>query len=238
MAIAAKTLTAQNAPITDAQILYYKNTQYGINLNSFGHSGLQLRYGWHKTGTKTDFIETELARIKHPKEVRRAGISENPNRYTFGRLNVAFFWRNGYGRTINITERPYKNALGLNFIYSGGINMALLKPVYLDIFYPDDFRGGGYINSEKYDPEKHTNIYQIYGNSSFFSGLGETKLHVGAYGRAALAVEWGNMPDEYKILEAGITVDAFRKGLPLMAFVPADQYFIGLYIAYCRGSKK
>ena len=229
---------SQNAPITEPQLMYLKHIQFGVNTNTFRMGGVQFRYGWHKTGTVFNHFESELCRIKHPKEIRRSGFTEQPSQYSYGRMNMVFFWRNGFGQTINITERPYKNALGLNFVYTVGASMAILKPVYIDVFYPyTDGSPNGYLVSEKYDPEKHQDIFRIYGNSSIFAGLGETKAQIGGYGRSGLQVEWGQYPDETRSLEAGITVDAFLNGLPMMAKQTYDSRFVGFYLAFNWGYK-
>jgi hypothetical protein len=229
---------SQNAPITEPQLMYLKHIQFGANANTFRMGGVQFRYGWHKTGSVFNHFESELSRIKHPKEIRRSGFTEQPSQYSYGRMNMVFFWRNGFGQTINITERPYKNALGLNFVYTVGASMAILKPVYIDVFYPyTDGSPNGYLVSEKYDPEKHQDIFRIYGNSSIFAGLGEAKAQIGGYGRGGLQVEWGQYPDETRSLEAGITVDAFLNGLPMMAKQPYDNRFIGFYLAFNWGYK-
>jgi hypothetical protein len=129
--------------------------------------------------------------------------------------------------------------VGLNFVYSIGASAALLKPVYIDVYYPyTDGRPGGYLASEKYDPEKHQDVFRIYGNSSSTTGLSETKLTLGGYGRAGLQVEWGPYPDETRSLEGGVTVDAFSKGIPIMAHSNADQLFYGFYVAFNWGKKK
>ncbi len=230
---------AQNAPITEPQLFYTKSNLVGVNLNSFKFGGIYYRAGWHKTGTRLNHYELEICRIKHPKEVRRTAFSENPNQYTFGRENLVFFLRNGFGQTITISERPYRNAVGLNFVYTIGATVAFLKPVYLDIYYTsNDGSGKNYLVSEKYDPEKHKDIYRIYGNSSFTTGIGETKLKLGACGKAGLQVEWGPYPDETRSIEAGITLDAFSQGIPIMAHTNADQLFLGLYVAINWGKKK
>ncbi len=231
----------QNAPLVEPQLMYTQSNQYSISMNSFNTKwgGLYFRHGWHKTGTQLNHYEIDIERIKHAKEVRRSGFSDNPNQYQFGRLNVVFFLRNGMGQTVIITDKPYKNAVGLNFVYSIGSTIAFLKPVFIEVYYPyEGGKTGGYLVSEKYDPEKHTDVYKIYGNSSFGSGLSETKLVFGGYGRSGLQVEWGPYPDETRSLEAGITVDAFSKGLPIMAHSNYDQVFYGFYIAFNWGKKK
>lgn len=232
---------AQNEAITEPQLLYRKRIQFGMNLNSTGLGGINFKYGWHKTGRIKNMLDVEFARIRHSKEKRIYGKDENPRQYTFGRLNMAFFLRTGYGQNIAITERPYKNAASLHFNYSVGVTTAILKPVYLDIqkIVADPGQiSRRYIVSERYDPDVHTDQSNILGNASFTDGLGQLTFTPGAYGRASLAVEWGQYPDEFKSLEAGIVVDGFMKPLPLMAFVPKDYYFCSLFLAFTFGFNK
>jgi hypothetical protein len=229
--VSAKLTLAQNVLVTEPQLMYLKTQQFGISLNSFGLGGLNYRHGWHKSGKAQSHFETELVRVKHPKEVRRSGFSDNPVKYSFGRQNMVFFWRTGLGQTKVITERPYKNALGLNFVYTIGANVALLKPIYLDVYYPNETGFSGFLVSEKYDPEKHKDIFRIYGNSNFFTGIGETSFRLGGHGKAGLSVEWGHFNDDYKMLEAGITLDVFGSGLPMMVNLPEKNIFVGLYIS-------
>lgn len=230
---------SQNNPITAPQLMYTRSDVFGANRNSFNGLGLYYRLGWHKTGKEQNHWEIEFARIKHPKEVRRQGFSENPSQYTFGKLNTVFFMRNTLGQTIAITERPYKNAIGFSFVYSLGITTAFLKPQYLEVYYPDDnLRNTGYLVSEKYDPAKHTDIFRIYGKSSFMRGVSETQLQLGFGGKAGFQVDWSDYPDEIRGIEAGITLDGFLNGVPIMAKSGPDRLFYGFYLAYNWGSKK
>ena len=78
--------------------MYLKHIQFGANANTFRMGGVQFRYGWHKTGSVFNHFESELSRIKHPKEIRRSGFTEQPSQYSYGRMNMVFFWRNGFGQ--------------------------------------------------------------------------------------------------------------------------------------------
>jgi hypothetical protein len=229
---------AQNQAIEEPQLFYRKRIQLGGNLNSSGLGGINFKYGWHKTGTRKNMLDIEFARIRHPKETRIYGQSETPQQYTFGRLNMAFFLRTGYGQTVFITERPYKNAVQLNFNYAVGLTTAFLKPIYLDIFYPNTDGIGGYVVPERYDPAKHDNQSRIFGNSSFFQGINNTTAKFGAYGRASMSIEWGEYPDEFHTIEAGMTLDVFPDRLPLMAYKPKTPYIFNLFIGYQFGWNK
>lgn len=228
---------AQNDAIVESQLLYMKRTQFGMNLNSTGLGGINFKMGWHKTGRINNMLDFDLSRIRHLKETRIYSIvSDNPRQYTFGRLNMAFFLRVGYGQNIAITERPYKNAASLHFNYSVGLSTAILKPIYLDILKNES--GHALVVSERYDPAIHFNPYMIMGNASFMDGMNQLTFVPGGYGKCSLAVEWGQYPDEFKSLEAGFTVDAFSKPLELMAFTSADYLFFTMFIEYTFGFNK
>lgn len=227
---------AQNAPIMDGGLLYYKDNNLGFNLNSFGGGGIYYRHGWHKTGNKKNYLESEIAYLRHPKEVWRYGFQNNPNSYTYGRLNFVYFWRNSIGQKIELTERSYKNALGLNFVYSVGITTALIKPAFIDYFAPN-LDGTSTLVSERYDPNIHSEEYRIFGNGPFLSGFGDMDVKIGLFGRAGLNIEYGQYPDEYKSLEAGVSFDAFNDKIAMLAKAEQYQYFPSLYIAFNFGWK-
>lgn len=229
---------AQNQAILETTLFYRTSHQFGLNLNSSGLGGLMYRRAWHKTDKIKRVLDIELLRVRDPKEYRIYGASDNPQQYTFGRLNMAFFFRTGYGNTIKLTDRPYKNAVGLSFNYHYGISTALLKPIYLDVFYPYLDRSGGLVKVERYDPQIHTNPSLIFGNASFFTGMSNTAAYFGGYGRASLAIDWGQYPEDFHTLEAGFTIDYFPDRLPLMAKTPERDLFFLLYLGYTFGMNK
>lgn len=232
---------SQNVAITEPQLMYRKMLQYGLNLNSTGIGGLNFRYGWHKTDRIRELLDFEVARIRDPKETRVYGASDNPQRYTYDRLYMAFFIRTGYGRSIMITDRPYKNALGLHFNYNVGLTTALLKPIYIDYLEITYDNGGNpktYVNSVRYNPDIHNNPLNILGNSPFFYGISNTMARFGAYARTSLSVQFGQYPDEFYVIEGGISLDAFPDPLPLMANLPRRSLFPVLFLGFSYGLNK
>ncbi len=57
------------------------------------------------------------------------------------------------------------------------------------------------------------------------------------FGRVGLSIEYGQYPDEYKSLEAGITFDAFNETLPMLIKTEQIQFFPALYLAFNFGWK-
>lgn len=232
---------AQNQAIVEPQLMYRKQMQFGINLNSTGIGGLNYRLGWHKTDAIKNILEFELARVRDSKETRVYGASENPQRYTYDRIHMAFFLRTGVGRSTRITERMYKNAISLHVNYNVGITTAFLKPIYIDylvIEYDKNGLGSSYVTQMRYNPNIHTSRENILGNSSFFYGIGNTLMRWGGYGRASLAVQFGQFPEEFHLIEAGCSVDYFPNPLPLMANRPERDLFFVLFLGYTYGLNK
>lgn len=233
---------AQNDLIKETEMIYYRDNQIGglFSTNSSGFiPGFFYRYGWHKTGSSKNIFETELAFANHPKEDSRyTKYSDNPSKFSYGRINYVFFLRNGFGRKLELTERPYRNSVSLNLVYSAGLSLALLKPVYIDVLKPSDNGFTNFVVPERYDPNKDYDIFDIYGNSSFFYGISETSIRPGAYGRMGLSIEYGQYPTKYTSIECGVTFDAFNKGLPMMAKLSEEQYFFGVYLALTTGWKR
>ncbi len=238
----ALTAVAQNDLITEPTLLYRKRIQYGANLNSATLGGLNFKYQWQKTALLKNGFDLELARIRHPKEERVYGQSDNPKQYTPGRINMAFFLRTGYGQNVFITTRDYKNAVSLHYNYSFGVTTALLKPIYIDVFkLSQDPFGQDYIATEKYDPvNTHTTPYTIYGNATFTRGFNEMTARVGGHFKNSLSVEWGEYPDAFNSLEAGFCVDVFAQPLPLMAdeLAKNKQLYFTLFLGFTFGQNR
>lgn len=202
---------------------------YGINLKSSRYIG----QGKHR------FFELDLLSMKHPKEIRvRSNSFQSPGSYIYGKLNNTFFLRTGYGQRISLGKKLYKSMVSVDASFSAGPSIALLKPVYLEIFYPfPDLPDGGYLSSERYDPKKHVRQEDIFGASAFTRGLGQLSARAGGYVKASLVFDWGDYGDQVQAIEAGIVVDAFPNKLPMMVFAENKNVFTTLYICLNFGNR-
>lgn len=228
--------------LVEPTLMMRKRIQYGMNLNSAELGGLNFRYGWQKTATIKNQLDIELARLRHPKEERVYGQSENPDKYTPGRINMAFFFRTGVGQNLFITDRNYKNSVSLHYNYVLGVTTALLKPIYIEVLKPSpNSPTEAIVATERYDPVvEHIFPLAIYGNAPFSRGLNEITPRLGGYFKNSLAVEWGEYPDEFKSIEAGFCIDLFPRELPLMApeLTKNQALFFTLYLGFTFGQNK
>ena len=101
-------------------------------------------------------------------------------------------------------------------MYSGGLSLAVLKPVYLEIIESTPSPSEFVLTEQRYDPNNDTPA-NIYGGASVFDGLGELTFHPGVYGRFGFNFDYGKRHDMVKGIETGIEIDAYPQQIPIMA---------------------
>jgi hypothetical protein len=200
--------------------------------------GINLKQGRRLNENNWRVISFDLLSMKHPKEfrVRSTGFS-SPGSYIFGKLNSAFFVRGGIGIKKNLSGKLYRNTISASVQIEGGPVLGLLKPVYLEIYHSAPDLQNGYLLSERYNPDVHTDQSVIFGNSRFGKGLGDTKARAGAYVKAGLQLDWSDFPDHLQSIELGISVDMFPQHLPIMAYAANKNVYGSLYICINLGNR-
>ncbi|HEX5001060.1 MAG TPA: hypothetical protein VFW78_01060 [Bacteroidia bacterium] len=207
----------------------------GLNIHSAGW-GFDFRRGKNLTVNKKRMFELEVVNIKHPKEVKSVNpYYDNAKSFFYGKLNTLTAVRFAIGQQQVLFNKAEKNGVEVRLNYTGGLSLGLAKPIYLNIVKTNSV-GDSYLVVEKYDPEKHF-VDDIYGRASFTNGLGEMKPYPGFFGKLGLSFEYGSNFQSVKMLEAGITVDAYGKKVPIMAFAENSQVYFNFYINILYGKK-
>jgi hypothetical protein len=216
--------------------LLRKEFSAGINIHSSGW-GIDFRRGRNLTVSKKRMLDIEFVGMHHPKEIKSVNpYYENSKAFVFGKLNSMMVLRTGYGLQRVIASKAEWGGVEIRLNTTGGFSLGLLKPVYLNIIR-EDYPNPRYIISvEKYDPDVHT-IDLIYGRANFFRGFSEIKPYPGIFAKAGLSFEHGRYNDDVKIIEAGITLDAYSKTLPVMAMTKNNRLFLNFYINILYGRK-
>ncbi len=200
--------------------------------------GLSCKFAQRRSERSWTYLETDLVTMRHPKEFRiRSNAFSTPGSYAYGKLNHTYFWRSGIGLKRELAFKMYKNTISADWNISAGPSLALLKPVYLDIFYNSPDNQTGYLQSERYDPAIHRNQNLIFGYSAFSKGLDQMKMQGGLYLKSSLQFDWGDYAELVQSLELGACVDLFPKEVPIMALAPNRKVFTSLYICLNIGNR-
>ncbi|HEX2616438.1 MAG TPA: hypothetical protein VHL57_02795 [Flavobacteriales bacterium] len=240
--VASLTRAQQQQSIFDdaGRTLYSREMYGGVLLHGDGW-GAHFMYGRYRTAADREMYGIEIVGMKHPKEIKSFNpYYEDSRGYFYGKLNSMLIVRPTFGRKHRITEKIRKSGVELNYVWSIGPSLGLLKPVYLQIGEPE-IPPYDVIAVERYDPTKHF-ANNIYGRASWFKGLDEIKLYPGAFGRVALNFEYAGENTGVKSLEVGATIDAYAEKVPIMAEleglnVENKQFFLEFYLALQFGGK-
>ena len=182
-------------------------------------------------------FDMELAMFHHPQETKTFNKEvNNPTPFVFGKLNKTAIFKMHYSFTYKVSEFSDAQRIGIDFIAGGGISFGFLKPVYINLIYPD---ASGYetIVSEKYDPSKHTDKDKIAGYSDNRIGWNELKYKAGLSVSTGIGFTWGYFTNFPKRLETGIFLEYFDKGLPVMAFAKNRSLQEGIYLKMFLGKR-
>lgn len=216
--------------------LLKKEFVFGLNIHSSGW-GLDFRKGKNITGYKKRVIEAEIVNIKHPKEVRSVNpYFDNAKSFFYGKMNTLTVFRAGYGKHKVLFSKAEKGGVEVRLNYTAGLSLGFAKPVYLNILYPTAFEREYTVVVERYDPARHY-IDNIYGRASFTNGFSEIKVYPGGYGKFGVSFEYGAYSDNLKLVEVGVTVDAYGKEIPIMAYADNNQFYFNFYINLLYGRK-
>ncbi len=221
----------------DVRVVTGNENSYAVLLNSNGW-GLNYRYGKRLDGFRRRIFDIDFSYIKHPKEIKTQNpYYENQKRFVFGKLNTMFALRGGIGLQKEIYSKFDKGGVAIKFFYGAGITLGILKPMYYQVVDSSTVSNNErylYLSDKKFDYSIHS-VDDIYSRSSFFKGIGETKIKPGAYLKLGLSFVYSNAYDALKAIEAGVLVDGFYSEVPIMATEKNDKIFISLFVSFRFG---
>jgi hypothetical protein len=214
--------------------IFYKNEKsFGISLNSNG-MGVSGRFAKRINARKKTLWEIDGANIRHPKEIRISNSYYNNRSFVFGKENLFFNLRGGWGKQHEMFRKVDRGGISIRRYFTFGPTIGLLKPIYYEVFVT----GGGGINDYYITEEKFsTSIHQgnIYGRASFFKGINETKIMPGIYGRFGFSFEYSKSDITIHAVETGVSLDLFPKEMVIMATEHNNFYYLTLFVTYRFG---
>lgn len=235
--IHAQLLTGEeDNPDTTLNRVILRNEKMAGGLVHTRGVGVLYRQAINETYFLKNFWEIDFSGMRSDKQVRvnfYGNYYSNANSYVYGKLNKVFILRGGVGRQHLLNDKPYWGGVEVRFTYSGGLSLAMAKPIYLYIIDQTNFNT---IESKRYDPEKHF-IDNIYGRAPFLDGIGETRFHPGIYAKTGFHFEFGEYNQRIKAIEVGVLADGYPIPVPIMAFNKPHYYFVNLYLQLMLGKR-
>lgn len=207
-----------------------------IATNGFG---LHYRHTAPFRGPLTRVLDIDLTSLRHPREkdiINNRLANTRP--YIYHKVNKVYSLRMLVGGQHILAGRNTKNSVGIAVFGGLGPSLNFIKPVYLDVQSADPNNPTGYlITSRRYQPEIINPVYVI-GYSSYFTGIGETKIHPGISFKTGAEFSWGSYGSDYKAIEVGVTVD-YMPSKPVIIFKEKNKaFFSGFYISFAIGKNQ
>ncbi len=224
----------------DVTILFRNEAEGGITIHSNGF-GLTYKRGWHLTGYKKQMLDIDFVSLRDPKQYKLANFYYPDSKpYFYGKLNFAYILRTGYGRQNIIFGKGERSGVEVRYNYYVGLSLAITKPVYLDILVDNPFDSlTKIIDTRQYDPNDPDQQIQenIYGPGPYFSGLDHLSIYPGGYAKFALSFEYAGWQQKVTAIETGVVLDAYVRGVPIMANGIENNVFFNFYISLIWGGK-
>ena len=237
--LSSTSVCAQQNPneyVEEKPFLMKNEGTVGLNLHSAGW-GIQARRCWNITGYKKLMIEADYIGLKHPKEIKTVNQTfDNARSYVYGKKNSFTILRGGIGRQRTLYSKAEKNGIEIRLVYSGGLSLGILRPVFLNILEPTTNTGEFIVVTEQYDPNEHFTD-NIYGRAPFTEGLDRIFFRPGAYAKLGFNFEYAPIFDDVKSLEIGMAIDGYPQEIPIMAFTENKQFFLTFYLTFMYGRK-
>jgi hypothetical protein len=187
------------------------------------------------------FWEIETSSMHSDKEVSVQNPSyPDASSYYYGKLNDMQVFRFGTGYYRTLWRKNDEHCVEVDAVYSLGLSLAVLKPVYLEVLTSSPNPNDPYLNlsTQKYNPT-HDLPDSIYGAASGFDGLDQLTFHPGGYARLGVNVDYGNRHDMIKAIEVGVELDAYPAPIEIMApqFSKNNQFFLNYYLSISFGKR-
>lgn len=210
-----------------------------VGMSLFAHTqggGMNIRYGRFITAKESRSFAFDLFYTKHIREELTANPAYSEALpYTFGKVNAMFTTRFSFEKRQEINPKLRFGAVQVGWLYRLGLNVGFLKPVYLNIGYPE--LPYEYYLTERYNPEEH--FYDdIYERAPWSNGLDEMSLVPGLHGGFGISFEYGDERGLTKSMEVGAYFDVYLKEMEIMSvqFVDPSRCFLSLYLKFEMGA--
>jgi hypothetical protein len=218
--------------------VYQSAYSVGLNFNTRGYA-INARFIEYIDGFNARGLEVEGLKIRHPKEVITSNdVINNTRGFVLGRTNSFYSLRIGYIHEHIMFDKTDQGSVSISWVASGGLSLGLLKPIYLRVAEVTN-TDGTILVTRRYVGD--TPPANIQGEASFLTGIGQTKLQPGIYGKFGISFDYQLLDEKITSLEAGIAYDYFFTEVPIFYEEDDDinwSGFFQMYISFNFGNKK
>ena len=202
--------------------------QYGIIKNIYTTHLFTLEYEWH-----IDYRDKKSTAVPY--------YTQTGRNYYFGVQNRFHLIRFSYGFERCIADKAAKNGVRVSWVGFVGGSLGLVKPYYLNLDYPGTDGQPVDILSQRYSAANSSvflNQNLIDEASPIWRGLSQISPVIGGFGRTGLNFDLGSKDRFIKALEAGVTLEAFYKKIPIYVNNESNHaLFLGLYLGFAFGKR-
>ena len=204
-----QTANAQSKFIPD-KYHYDKEYTYGLNVNTNGGilGGFIFKYAKFIKPAMYHSLSVEIVSVKHPKELKLPSIHTGST-YIPNKQNYFFVIRPQYGREFILFKKNQRDDIQIDFIFSGGPALGILKPYYIlyDLNECDTLGCPNNVQSVPYNTDQEEQY--IHGSGGFLNGFNQSKFKLGANLKISLSVEFGSYKNKVSGIEAGFLLEAY-----------------------------
>ncbi|MCQ2959160.1 MAG: hypothetical protein MJ198_03110 [Bacteroidales bacterium] len=187
----------------------------GLNTNGFGFG---YRYGKYVDYLHKNIYTIQFANLRSPKEIR---LSSATGMTIYGKSNNVGCFHFLIGRKSEKFSKFDKNSVAIYWTYNGGFALAIEKPTYYHVLYPD-----GKDIIEKFDES----VYTKYGKASFSYGLNELKFVPGLIATTSAEFNFSSRNAYTSSVEIGTNLQTYLRKINLMCNDENSWYFVTLFV--------
>lgn len=218
--------------------IFYRNELSGAFLLNSNGFGLDFRTAKRIDAANKIILDFDFAYLKHPKEYKSSSSYSYGRTYVLGKQFVPLVFRASYGKQKEIFRKFDVGGISIRRFLAVGPSLALLKPIYYEMEYPDPTNSyyyvtkverynAAFVNNSAYDP--------IIGRASFFKGFDQLDIVPGAFVKFGLSFEYSKLDKVLHAIEVGGFAEGFLKKLPIMATEQNYQFYLTLFVSYRFG---
>jgi hypothetical protein len=226
-------LHAQGELDVQQKVFFRNERSFGILLNTDG-IGISYRGAKRIDFLNKRLLEIDAGTLKHPKEYKLSNpYTQSTGTFVFGKLNSVIYLRGGVGHQHELYKKADLGGIAIRYFYSGGVVIALYKPIYYKVLYPVSVNE--FVTKDEKFSTSIAMPQDIYSRASFTKGLGETKVLPGLYIKGGFNFEYSKEDKIIHAIEVGAQINAFPKKIPIMASNDNKAIYLSLFVSYRFG---